>query len=244
MEKPSSLRPFFSFYGGKWRDAIKHYPNPRFKKIIEPFAGSAGFSVRYAHMNVVLYEIDPVIFSVWQYLTRVRPSEILSIPDVPYDGSVDDLKIAQEAKWLVGFWLNRGTSHPRKRPSKWMRSGIRPGSSWGDRVRHTIASQVTSIRHWEIYNLSYIDSHNEPATWFVDPPYQNAGKYYSYGSDAIDFEHLGSWCRHREGQVIVCENVGADWLPFEALGSVKTTRADRRSEEAIWINEEDVQFGG
>jgi hypothetical protein len=34
----SRLRPFFSFYGGKWRIA-RHYPTPKYDIIIEPFAG-------------------------------------------------------------------------------------------------------------------------------------------------------------------------------------------------------------
>ena len=37
----AGLRPFFGYYGGKWRDAVKHYPEPAFETIIEPFAGSA-----------------------------------------------------------------------------------------------------------------------------------------------------------------------------------------------------------
>ena len=142
--RPQLLRPFFGYYGGKWRDALKHYPAPRFNTIVEPFAGSAGYSLRFAHLDIVLCELDPVIAEVWRYLITVRPSEILAIPDVPHDGSVDDLKVAPEARWLVGFWLNRGVSMPRKRPSKWMRDGIRPGSFWGPRVRARIASQVES----------------------------------------------------------------------------------------------------
>ena len=52
------------------------------------------------------------------------------------------------------------------------------------------------------------------ASWFVDPPYQNQGKHYHYGPENVDFAMLGNWCRTRLGQVIVCENEGADWLPF------------------------------
>lgn len=235
----SDLRPFFGFYGGKWRDAIKHYPAPLHKTIVEPFAGSAGFSVRYAHLDIVLCEADPIIASVWTYLTKVKPKEILKIPDVPLDGTVEDLNLAQEAEWLVGFWLNRGASRPRKRPSKWMRDGIRPGSFWGDRVRETIASQVESIRHWKVHNCSYEDCPVVgPATWFVDPPYQHAGKHYTHGSEGLDFDALGEWCRSRDGQVIVCENDGADWLPFRDLADVKTTRAGQRSKEVIWTNED------
>ena len=48
------LRPFFGYYGGKWRDAVKHYPAPQFDIVMEPFAGSAGYALRYAERNVVL----------------------------------------------------------------------------------------------------------------------------------------------------------------------------------------------
>src|SRR5690606_841137 len=113
----SGLRPFFGFYGGKWRDTLKLYPRPEYDVVIEPFAGSAGYSLRYADRQVVRCEIEPVVAGVWNYLIRVRPSEIRSLPDV-CDGQVlDDLKVCEEAKWLIGFWLNRATSRPRKSPS-------------------------------------------------------------------------------------------------------------------------------
>jgi site-specific DNA-adenine methylase len=231
------LRPFFGYYGGKWRDALKHYPAPKHDTIVEPFAGSAGYSLRYANRKVILCEIDPLLTEVWQYLRRVTPAEIRAIPDLPIDGTVDDLRIVPEAKWLVGLWLNRGISQPRVSPSRWMRDGIRPGSFWGERVRETIASQVESIRHWQVYNCSYdacpVDGE---ATWFIDPPYEKAGQYYRFGSKQIDYEALAKWSRARRGQVIVCENEGATWLPFRKLADVKTTRAERRSVEVYWLN--------
>jgi len=234
---PTSLRPFFGFYGGKWRDTLKHYPAPRHKVIVEPFAGSAGFSVRYADREVVLCEKDPVIAGVWEYLIKVKASEIRAIGDVPPDGCVDDLHLSEEASALVGMWMNRGAARPRKRPSKWMREKIRPGSFWGDRVRNTIATQVGSIRHWRVYRCSYEDCPIVgPATWFVDPPYQMAGKHYAFGSDGISFPALAEWCRSRKGQVLVCENEGADWLPFRHLAHVKTTRRGRTSTEVFWTN--------
>lgn len=232
------LRPFFGFYGGKWRDACKYYPKPEFPTIIEPFAGSAGYSVRYPQLKVILCEVDPILAEVWKYLIRVKPKEILTIRDMKPSDSVDDLKICQEARWLVGLWLNRGVVRPRKTPSRWMREGIRPGSFWGERVRATIASQVESIRHWQIYNCSYTELPlHKNATWFIDPPYQQAGQHYRFGSSLINYTDLAGWCRSRSGQVIVCENAGADWLPFRRLADVKTTRADRLSKEVYWLNE-------
>ncbi|NPU64719.1 hypothetical protein HL667_06910 [Bradyrhizobium sp. 83012] len=233
-----SLRPFFGYYGGKWRDALRHYPQPEYPQIIEPFAGSAGYALRYHDRNVTLCELDPVIAAVWGYLIRVKPREILAIPDLKTDCTIDDLKVCEEAKWLVGFWLNRAAASPRRSPSKWMREGIRPGSFWGTRVRETIAQQVEAIRHWKIYHCSFEECPNSSAgaTWFVDPPYQVAGKHYRFGSDGIDYDFLARWCRTRTGQVIVCENAGASWLPFSDLGDVKTTRTDRRSAEVVWLS--------
>jgi len=174
---------------------------------------------------------------MWRYLTRVSSKEILSIPDLDPEGSVDDLEICEEARWLVGFWLNRGTASPRKSPSRWMRDGIRPGSFWGDRVRQTIASQVVHIRHWEIHNCSYNEvPASRAATWFVDPPYEAAGKHYKFGSSRINYDELARWCRSRPGQTIVCENGGATWLPFSDLADVKTTRASKRSKEVVWLS--------
>ena len=231
------LRPFLAYYGGKWRDTPNLYPRPEFATIVEPFAGSAGYSLRYPNLKIVLCELDPILAGVWSYLIHVKSKEIRAIPDIPPGGSVDDLKVCQEAKWLVGFWLNRGITSPRRTPSKWMREEIRPGSFWGERVRETIASQVVTIRHWKIYNCSYIDCPTPNiATWFVDPPYQKAGKYYRLGSDLIDYEALAGWCKSRPGQVIVCENAGAKWLPFRELAEVKTTRAERRSREVYWLS--------
>ena len=39
MTTTAPLRPFFGFYGGKWRDSPRHYPPPAHTRIIEPFAG-------------------------------------------------------------------------------------------------------------------------------------------------------------------------------------------------------------
>lgn len=231
------VRPFFGFYGGKWRDALKHYPAPQHDTIVEPFAGSAGYALRYYDRKVILCDLDPVLAGVWSYLIKVKPQEILRIPDLAADQTVDEINVCQEARWLIGFWLNRGVATPRRAPSKWMRIKIRPGSFWGERVRTTLARQVETIRHWKVHNCSYANAPTPKlATWFIDPPYQRAGQYYRYGSARIDYAALSAWCQKRKGQVIVCENQGATWLPFEPLASVKTTRS-KRSKEAVWISD-------
>jgi hypothetical protein len=243
----NGLRPFFGLYGGKWRDALKHYPAPSHDVIVEPFAGSAGYALRHFDRKVILCERDEIIAGLWKYLIQVKAAEIRRIPDLNPGQTVDDLSIGQEAKWLVGFWLNRATTGPRKSPSAWMKQGIRPGSFWGPRVRETIASQVDKIRHWKVHLCSYdACPYKGVATWFIDPPYADMGKHYRYGSEYLDYASLAEWCRTRPGQVIVCENQGAQWLPFDPLkdnrngltvSDVKTARVGRRSREVIWTRD-------
>lgn len=50
---PVRLRPFFSYFGGKWRDTPR-LPAPKHPTIIEPFAGSAGYALRHYTRDVVL----------------------------------------------------------------------------------------------------------------------------------------------------------------------------------------------
>ena len=70
------MRPFFGFYGGKWRDAPKYYPAPEHDTIVEAFAGSAGYSVRYADRKIMLGEKDGVIFGVGDVPPNVEKCEI------------------------------------------------------------------------------------------------------------------------------------------------------------------------
>lgn len=59
--------PFFTFYGGKWR-AAPRYPSPIYNTIVEPFAGAAGYAVRYYERDIILIEKDPEIAALWRYL--------------------------------------------------------------------------------------------------------------------------------------------------------------------------------
>jgi len=232
------LKPFFSYYGGKWRSGLK-YPSPLYSSIIEPFAGAAGYSTRYYHHQITLIDKDPIIVSIWKYLIQVSSAEILSLPLLGDDDCIEDLNIPQEAKWLMGFWVNAGASQPCKRPSKWMRSHLRNGSFWGESIRTRIASQVDKIRHWKIIEGSYEDFSipKEKCTYFVDPPYKEAGKHYKHHS--INYADLARWCKSLNGQVIVCEAQGADWLPFKYFGVVEGSRGKYRKgrgAEVIWTS--------
>ena len=236
-----SLRPFWQYYGGKWR-SVPRYPRPLHHTIIEPFAGAAGYATRYHKRRIILVEKYPRIARLWRYLIRVSASEIMSLP-VDID-TVEDLKACEEARDLVGFWMNTGASRPCKTLSKWGRQRAinDPNNTifWGEKARARIAHQVDQIRHWTVIEGDSTTSPDIKASWFIDPPYQDKGCHYVCGSSGIDFEALGQWCKSRQGQVIVCEGPGAQWLPFKALFDLSTARSKQgqaiKRTEMIWTS--------
>jgi hypothetical protein len=239
-----NIKPFFTFYGGKWR-AAPMYDRPEHKTIVEPFAGSAGYSIRYPWHDVVLVERDPLIAATWRYLIRVAPGEIRSLPDIEVGQTTDDLNVAPEARLLIGWWCNGGSATPKKSLGFWARERKEAGGAgwktagqlnWGARVRERIASQLDAIRHWRIIEGDYTMAPDVEATWFIDPPYVEAGKHYRFGSSSLDYPALGAWCKRRFGQVIVCENVGATWLPFRPWRDIQANGGVgfKASKEAIW----------
>jgi hypothetical protein len=224
------LRPFFSFYGAKWRTA-RRYPAPTHSTIVEPFAGSAGYAGNYSDRQVVLVDADETIAGLWSYLINVSAAEIRALPDRVEH--TDDVVGPQEARSLIGFWLNKGAERPRHRPSAWMRRDPRPGICWGAEVRDRIAEQVEHIRHWRVLHGDYTAAPDVTATWLIDPPYVDKGRRYR--RRVTDHGALGMWCRERSGQVIVCEQDGATWLPFAHLADAKSTRGTSR--EVVWHQE-------
>lgn len=228
------LHPFFSYFGSKYRLA-KYYPKPLFDTIIEPFAGAAGYSLLYCNKNVILYDNYEPIVLLWQYLINVKKDEILSLP-LGIDGHefckeypVSDCNIVPEAKILIGFWLTESQTYASTYPLSKSRGG-----NWTDRKRYMIANQVEYIRHWRVEHKSYdqIDI-NHKCTWFIDPPYAQAGKRYKKNN--IDYTQLAMWCKNRCGNTIVCEQNGSTWLDFIDLRQT-SNGSNKIYKEVVWVN--------
>lgn len=245
------LKPFLSYYGAKWRLA-KTYPAPRYDVVVEPFAGAAGYAVRHHRKRVVLIDLNPVVVGVWRFLIRSSPADVLRIPLLEPGQSTDDLPVCQEARWLVGFACNAASTQPKKTLGKWAAADPNSPRLWSTANRARVASQVDAIKHWRVLEGSYdtLDPVAREATWFVDPPYQRAGTHYPCSSKAIDFERLGTWCRRLPGQVIACENEGADWLPFRPHRESQSATArsshnpSRKSREVVWLSDESRETPG
>lgn len=228
------IKPLFPYYGSKWRDA-KRYPAPT-RLVIEPFAGSAGYSLWWEPEHVALLDIDPIIVGVWEFLIGASEREVRALPDLQAGQSVDDFDLPQEAKWLIGFWLNRGSAQPKKTQTAFSSRTERQQLVWSERARERIASQMHKVRHWTVAQAEYWQHEHfwrdAEVTRFIDPPYVDKGRYYRFHT--VDYAALGEWASTLPGNVIVCEQAGADWLPFEPLAEIKSTRGT--SSEVVWTN--------
>lgn len=228
--------PLFSYFGAKWR-AVPRYPSPIFGRVIEPFAGSACYALRHRCEDVILCDADPNIRSVWRWIIGAPESEILGLPDLPAGATVRSMGLAPGPSALIGWYMNSGAAAPCQTESagKLRQKGA---NRWGDKARERTAMIARIVRKWTVLD-DYRDAPTDrDATWFVDPPYQGAGIHYRVGSKTLDFGALGAWCRSLPGQVIVCENFGASWLPFVPIGEVKAGPSkgrDATSHEAVYL---------
>jgi site-specific DNA-adenine methylase len=219
----------FYFYGRKHRIANK-YPKPEYDTIIEPFCGSAAYSMLYFDKNVILNDKDEKIYKTWKYLISVSSEEIMELPLLEKGQSLNNSDfdyLSEEQKYLIGYFLNPGSAVPKKSPGNYC--------AWNDKNKKILVDNIEKVRHWKIFNGDYRELENIEATWFVDGPYQgNGGQYYRHDNSKLDFKELGEWCKSRKGQVIVCENSEATWLDFKPLVDIKGQR--HKTKEVIWTN--------
>lgn len=226
----------FSYYGSKSK-IVKLYDKPIFGKIIEPFAGSARYSLQYPENEVELYDAYPVIVGIWEYLIQASEKDILSLPEITVNFCLDEHKeLLQAEKDLLGFLIADGQAKPSTSVRrKWL--SLRPG-----KIRHRIKNLcaiLPKIRHWKVFRSDYRDIQNQKCTWFIDPPYYQGGHCYPVSNKNLDYISLSEWCRSRQGQVIVCENSNASWMPFEPIARMKG--ANKISTECVWTNYSDAQ---
>ena len=234
------MRPFFPYYGSTYNRA-RHLPSPLYPLVRERFAGGAGYSLFYDAPRVELTDKDPLIAGLWRYLLSATPAEIMALPELPEVGdSVDNYSLPQEAKWLIGFWLNRGSATPKKSRTAYSARTDKAQLNWGARAKERIASQLPLIRGWSVREGSYDEGPTDECTWLIDPPYVEKGKFYR--TKFSDHAGLGRWCRTLAGQAIVLEGAGADWLPFRSLGEFKTSLG--KSEEKVWLSGGDIGLFG
>lgn len=216
----------FYYYGRKKRIA-NLYPEPLYKRIIEPFAGSGAYSLHGERWKkeVYLYDTNDVVVKIWEYLLSASFKDIESLPEPEERSDLRNFKhLSQAEKYLIGFAVNPGSASPRNIVTHYSR--------WSANKKY-ILGNLHKIKHWKIENKSFetLDNFDE-TTWFIDPPYKKMGVHYK--KNVIDYNLLSKWIISRKGQVIACEGVDADYLDFKPLTEFKAVK-DRISKEFIYV---------
>lgn len=242
------MKPFFSYYGSKYRLCQQgFYPAPRLGNVvIEPFAGSATYSVYHECERAILIDKDPVIVGIWNYLIKASEKQILDLPTLG-DSHIFDFedalkKLEPAAQNLIGFWTAKARSQPSKSLGNWFTTYHKDKSCrvWNEYVKERIAKQLTKIRKWTVvlgdYNIAYdqsLDFKNQ--TYFIDPPYSSmAGKKYKHNK--INYEHLQWWIKQNKcSQIIACENQNLTyrWADFNKTAEAFNMRG--KSKELAWL---------
>lgn len=224
------------YYYGRKEQIAGLYPTPQYDLIIEPFAGSAGYSLLHWRKQVILIDKYDAIVKVWKYLQTLSAEDALNLPILcdgdcldwinNEDGTMDGMRL------LLGFYAGLSARQPRTTVSSWAAQRFeRKQTPW-----HILAKNIHKIKHWQIFEGDYTSAPDVEATWFIDPPYKKQGHEYAHSNKSINYQELAEWCRSRKGQVIVCEQDDADWLPFEHLKTISHSIAKRTRREVIWTN--------
>ena len=224
---------FFRYYGSKLRTA-RHYKPPALDVVVEPFAGSAGYSVYWNCPKVKLYEKTDFICELWDYLINCSEQDIRDLPD--YIEDIDEVKaLPSGPRSLVFRWLFMGNARKEVYDlNLTFQKKDKNGLWWSPPIKERLIKQKPLIKDWTIDNCSYEQIPDIRAHWHIDPPYNNkSGIEYKHTNKEIDYSHLADWCKSRQGCVEVCEQSGADWLPFKLLLTNKNQR-NKHYQEVVW----------
>jgi len=192
----------FSYYGAKTK-IVDMYPYPKYDTIIEPFAGSARYSLKYYDREIILYETYSKVYEVWKYLISATMSDILALPDVHIGDDIRNLNLTNAEKWLMGYQLQRGNARPG--------CIVNERCNWNlDKIR--ISKEVSKVKHWKIFNSDGIKPKWDAATYFIDPPYSVQKHGYNEGS--VDYVLIKRKIMMGIGQFIVCGNSDDTWIDF------------------------------
>ena len=236
--------PLFKWFGSKWLSS-RLLPVPEHETLFEPFAGSAGYSLRHYERTVTLCERDPHLFALWTWL--IQEATERAIREIPLDlkegSDIREVGLSKGQELLLKTWQRTNNVGDCWTISPW---GNKPGQ-WTANTRSRVASEFHAIKHWKVERDAFqVLGRTEVATWLIDPPYRFN---YQYRGSPLDYVTLAKSVLDLHGQVIVCEaacqKTGAlpTWLPFTFFGSRITSRRksnnNHHSNELIWTNREE-----
>lgn len=213
----------FYYFGRKGRLAAK-YPAPRHPLVIEPFAGSGAYTLHWNPTDALLIEADVRVVELWSRLTEMTVEELRAYPAPVVGQRTSDL-------WHLLAMASKDSLSVREYTvSPWAKASFELNRKIAIRSRE-------QARAYTYIHGDFRDAPNVEATWFIDPPYQKVARGYKHGSGGVDYKALAAWVRSRKGQVIVCEQQGADWLPFQPFTVQQNVQSTGHSKEVWWYAE-------
>lgn len=215
--------PLFKWFGSKWL-ASKLYPAPEHDVIFEPFAGSAGYSLRHHEKRVVIWEANANLNMLWSWLIdHATSADVLEIPlGLPIGTDITGLGLQLGQALLLKHWQRTNNVGDCWTVSPW---GDKPGQ-WTANTRARVAEELHAVKHWKLEELRP----DRAGTYFIDPPYLYNYRYCFKTA----FDHQGLVEKLKmipsPSQIIVCEaacqKTGRvpDYLPFEPFARRITSR--------------------
>lgn len=214
----------FYYYGAK-NMLAKHYPAPNYNLIIEPFAGSAAYScyhlLKNENMKCIISDKDNDVAETWNFLLNCSENDILNyktpeINDYAYDFLIKTCSVSNASSKCIKMKYTERIDKIFQIQKRKILNLFK------------IRDRITFI-HQDYKNIE-----NYKGTWFIDPPYmilknnntvfQNGNGYSKKcNSDMLNFNELSHYCLERNGEIIVCEKFGANWLQFETFKKNKTS---------------------
>jgi site-specific DNA-adenine methylase len=70
----------FSYFGCKSKLA-RLYPRPKHHLIVEPFAGSARYSLYHADLEIWINDLNPRIYRIWKWLQQATRRDVERLPE-------------------------------------------------------------------------------------------------------------------------------------------------------------------
>ena len=219
------------YYYGRKKQIARHYPEPAYDIIIEPFAGSAAYSLygdRWQR-QVLLIEKDPRVAEIWKWLIETAtPNSIRALPD---------LRVGEKSSEFLHI-IHAAT----KQAFKYKTIKVTPvlERNW-EISKRVMAANLQKVKHWKIICDDFMNAPDVDATWFIDPPYKShPGMGYDHGSDSLDYADLSQWVLQRRGELICCEGSFGDYLPFKQMLTLPGV-AGKLSDEKIFYRPGKVQ---
>lgn len=162
------MKPFFSYYGSKYRLCqTGFYPKSKMGNIVvEPFAGSACYSIYHEPEIAILIDKNPTIIGVWNYLINAQEADILELPTNLDDfESLLDMKnyFNNSAIDLIGFWVGKGKTTPVHHITKWWKKyhSEKCCRVWNEYTKQRIIKQLPKIRNWHAFLNNYDSDINQ-----------------------------------------------------------------------------------